>query len=424
MFAVYKASADSFCVMALLPALIADQFPADGRVGEDSSPPHVTVAYMKIRPGEPPVAEAIAAVEKAVGGFAPFNADLRGLSHFEIPEHAVAVVVALGKQFAALHKAILAALRAAGFAAEQTFPEYRPHATLAYLERGAKWEGHVPSGEFEVSSLAVYQNDGQIAEVRLAGWPDDIAETVARKETAPGPSPGEHSATQAPRHSAVRPLRVHPKGLPAGVDFIVEVQPNGRIRVMAVLFDEKTWSPVAAGKWLRRHGFKETQLDAADPSAVRSVNSRGGGNPMQAVKSAIADVVAKTEGLPAESIAGIAKAFEDAAADLRKKAKLDEDAEKAKRDEEEKAKDPDDAEKAKRDEEEKAKDPDDAEKAKRDEEEKAKAKTDEEKARRDADAEKAKTDEEEKAKLDDAEKAKRDATEKAADVDWPMDMGS
>jgi len=76
------------------------------------------------------------------------------------------------------------------------------------------------------------------------------------------PFPNEHAARQKDpgRYKSFR--RMRPKGFPAGIDAIIGILGRGLSEIQSLRFDKEKWSPEAARKWLKEHGFK-TELEPA-----------------------------------------------------------------------------------------------------------------------------------------------------------------
>ena len=135
----------SICVAALLPPALAAQFPKPWAPGVDQQmPPHVTVLYATMDRARLALAERIC--RDAAAHSPPLEARVGGLGHFDLDDQAVAYADVVAPGIADLRQHLLQALRGCGIGADQQHPEYTPHATIAYLPKGGRWDGAVPAG--------------------------------------------------------------------------------------------------------------------------------------------------------------------------------------------------------------------------------------------------------------------------------------
>ena len=137
---------------------ISDQFPSLGE--QDDSKPHVTVLHIgEITPtAKPHFLKAIRAVAKR---HAPLTARLDGeVSYFDPTENSdgkrVAKLNVISEGLEALHKDIWASLEAAGIVVDHSFPEYKPHVTLGYIDPDKAYAGKVPSGQWPANWIEVW----------------------------------------------------------------------------------------------------------------------------------------------------------------------------------------------------------------------------------------------------------------------------
>lgn len=138
---------------------IQDQIPPIQLVGDGyESWPHVTLLYGIVGT---PIEDVIAMVRK----FAPVDATFGRVSTFENPDGSVLKVEV---DSPALHK--LNAMLKSAFPVEETFPDYRPHLTLAYMDAEAapSYTGSSPlSGMTTTFTHAVVSIDGKKIRVPL-----------------------------------------------------------------------------------------------------------------------------------------------------------------------------------------------------------------------------------------------------------------
>ncbi len=155
-----------------IPAHLALDWPADGRVGEDSTPPHFTVLY--IGEIEPLRRNAVlTAVQAAIEDVPGFSAQLsRGVSWFtshEGKEIAHKGLVAGAAELRWLHERVRGAAAGAGCAIKHAGREFKPHSTLGYLDaRDYPQSWPIPEGSFVVDSIDVGFSDGDCRRFMLA----------------------------------------------------------------------------------------------------------------------------------------------------------------------------------------------------------------------------------------------------------------
>lgn len=77
------------------------------------------------------------------------------------------------------------------------------------------------------------------------------------------PFPNEHAARLS-SPDRFKKFRRSPKGFPKGISAIVGILSTGKSEIQSLRFDKKIWTPNAAKKWLRDHGFKKFTFEAAE----------------------------------------------------------------------------------------------------------------------------------------------------------------
>jgi 2'-5' RNA ligase len=380
-----QAEDGSICVAVMLPPSLARQFPPQDAPDVDQQmPPHITVVYATMDRARLDLAERI--VRDVCGLFQPFEVKVGGLGHFDHDDQSVAWAGVESPDLMQLRERLLLSIRGCGIGADQTHPDYTPHATIAYMPKGDRWDGPVPAGSFTARVASVWvlgrpssfcglgQDDGQVE-----AWPEDMAKAAS---PVGKPYPSEHAARQTPpdprRYSRFR--RSHPNGWPAGVDAIYGVvRATGDAEIQSVRFDRSVWSERDAKLWLDRNGFSARGFEGALSKCpvqrhvgpdIHSAGHSPGGAAVKEVEKSLRDLEEKAKDLSPDDQEKLAKALEASAGNVRKagkkpgdpamddeekrlaKAKQDEEAEKTR-----KAKEEADAEaekKAKREQQEKA----------------------------------------------------------------------
>ena len=155
---------NSLCVVIRCPNDIAAQVPYKP---DDTSPPHITIAYVRSCPPTE-IAQAIDALLLAFAELAPFEVVLHGLDYFRVDfdNRKVAYTAAnFSTDAQAVHNAISGALRGAGCEPSQytNTERFTPHLTLAYLADLETYKGPVPQGSWQVDALEIWHGAERIA---------------------------------------------------------------------------------------------------------------------------------------------------------------------------------------------------------------------------------------------------------------------
>lgn len=188
---ISKAEAESVGVFVKIPKDIAASFPSLGE--QDDSPPHITVLYVGKEAADQKDA-VLDAVRGVLAGMEPFEVKLAdAVDYFEPSEHSdgmkPAFVPVESGALGGLHEDLKGAMEAAGVQVDDHHPDYRPHATLAYLEPEAEYEGEVPAGAWTVDEVEVW-GFGKPVRVKLG----EVDHTKPPKDDAPE---GEGEAADA-----------------------------------------------------------------------------------------------------------------------------------------------------------------------------------------------------------------------------------
>jgi len=141
--------------------LVSDEGFGDAAEGGIETDSHVTVIWGLLDDNSQQVADV-------VDGFGTFELEFKRTMIFEIEDMDVVVVEVHSPELEALHELLLKSLPN-----EQTYDEYRPHLTLAYVKQGtgAKYgDLEVPllTGEqYEVDGVEFSDRDGNKTEISL-----------------------------------------------------------------------------------------------------------------------------------------------------------------------------------------------------------------------------------------------------------------
>jgi len=142
-----------------LPKHLAKQFPSLGE--NDTSPSHITFLYVgEIAPEEGD--RFLEVLQNIHGKWWPeVTATLGKLAHFEHPDkdrRVAHVQVEFDKDLSGMKHRVRQELTDAGFVVQDSFPEYRPHVTLAYMD-GADhpdYDGPIPEGSWDIHGVEVW----------------------------------------------------------------------------------------------------------------------------------------------------------------------------------------------------------------------------------------------------------------------------
>jgi tRNA nucleotidyltransferase/poly(A) polymerase/2'-5' RNA ligase len=142
-----------------LPKNLAKKFPSLGE--DDDSPSHVTFLYIGEFPDPEKQALLVEVLRKILRKWWPTcTATLDGLEYFEhhdkdrrVPH----VHVEFDRDIAGLRHRVKQELFEAGIEVLDSFPEYKPHVTLAYLPgMDSEWKGPVPKGKWTFDEIEVW----------------------------------------------------------------------------------------------------------------------------------------------------------------------------------------------------------------------------------------------------------------------------
>jgi 2'-5' RNA ligase len=144
----------------IAPDYIANQFPKEGRAGEDSSPAHITLLYIGSLPAafEPRMKEVLEDICDNTKRFTVALGSPRTFKNDKIVLHSPIK----SKKLKALHEIIKAKFHLAQIPFDNKFPEFKPHMTIAYCEDKKQLELYKdvnPQGEWVVDSIWLWGTD-------------------------------------------------------------------------------------------------------------------------------------------------------------------------------------------------------------------------------------------------------------------------
>lgn len=152
-----KRAGESVGLFMKLPPDLAKQFPS--LKPHDDSPAHVTFLIL----GDVDTdrqEELLSVLQRVLGSYYPVQASLGPLEHFrhEDKNRAVAhVKVDFDKDLQGLRDRLKAELKDADFPVDETWPDFKPHVTLAYMDGvDSEYEGAVPTGSWDVGEMEIW----------------------------------------------------------------------------------------------------------------------------------------------------------------------------------------------------------------------------------------------------------------------------
>ena len=140
-----------------LPERLARQYPPDGKEGEDSSPPHLTLVYIGDVPDDR-IDELRAVLTRIVQAIPPLELKLQPPTTFKNDEgQTILHSPVSGPLLERAHNAIDGALKRRGFDV-QGYDEFKPHVTIEYVDPGAqpKFSYVEPKGQWVADSVGFW----------------------------------------------------------------------------------------------------------------------------------------------------------------------------------------------------------------------------------------------------------------------------
>lgn len=142
----------------LVPEHIAAQFPADGKEGEDSSPPHVTLLYIGTLPSsfEARMCEVVKEVVENFKSFDVYLGDVKKFVNDDMQKVFHSPVKS--RKLQSLHEELKDAFKKNQLPFSTKYPEFKPHITIEYVDPGEKrkFADINPEGEWTVDCVWVW----------------------------------------------------------------------------------------------------------------------------------------------------------------------------------------------------------------------------------------------------------------------------
>lgn len=142
-----------------VPAWVAEQFPKEGKAGEDSSPPHITLLYIGSLPKnfEDKLKDV---VRDVCDNFKSFNVRLGSVKKFVNDEQQKVFHSPIkSKKLKLLHETLKHAFQQNQLPFSTKYPEFKPHITIEYVNLGEKpkFRNVCPEGEWEVDHVWIWR---------------------------------------------------------------------------------------------------------------------------------------------------------------------------------------------------------------------------------------------------------------------------
>lgn len=143
-----------------LPERLARQYPPEGKEGEDSSPPHLTLVYIGDVPDDR-IDELRSVLARIVQAIPPLELKLLPPTTFENKDGQTIVHSPVsGPLLKKAHDAIDTALKRRGFDV-QGYDEFKPHVTIEYVDEGEqpRFDYVRPTGQWIAESVGFWVED-------------------------------------------------------------------------------------------------------------------------------------------------------------------------------------------------------------------------------------------------------------------------
>lgn len=142
-----------------LPKNLAKKFPGLGE--EDDSPSHVTFLYIgdfKDKAKQKILVETLGEAFRKWWPKVRASLDkLEYFDHYDKDRRVPHVSVKFDKDLSGLRHRVKQELQEADIQVDDSFPEFKPHVTLAYLPgMNSKWDGEVPEGEWDFDEIELW----------------------------------------------------------------------------------------------------------------------------------------------------------------------------------------------------------------------------------------------------------------------------
>lgn len=140
-----------------LPERLARQYPPEGKAGEDTSPPHLTLVYIgDVDDGK--VEELREVLSRIVQAVPPMDLRLLPPTTFQNEEgQTILHSPVAGPQLEQAHNALKGALQRRGFDVKH-YDEFKPHVTIEYIDPGerSKFRYLAPQGRWRADSVGFW----------------------------------------------------------------------------------------------------------------------------------------------------------------------------------------------------------------------------------------------------------------------------
>jgi 2'-5' RNA ligase/GNAT superfamily N-acetyltransferase len=203
---IAKGKASNCGLFIRIPSDLGKEFP---KKEEDDSPPHVTLCYIgELNRAE--ITKATKAAREVLSDIAPFHVEMTDYGEFENPEgKTIAHMIPRAPELEPLHRRLGRALKDVGIEASRLGQPLKPHASLAYVEEGRKYDGPRPSGKWKVSEVEFWAGTDR-SKIPLEGKSNsanNLVEKIAAMKLAAAGITGGPAPKQAPQAPQVQPSR-------------------------------------------------------------------------------------------------------------------------------------------------------------------------------------------------------------------------
>lgn len=145
-----------------LPEDLAGQFPPEGKEGEDSSPPHITLLYVGDMKDPKEQKKMIDVVKKTVSALGPFEVSLGIVKEFlNEKNQRVTHSIVEGEELHKLNNILKGVFKLVGIPFSDKYPEYKPHVTIEYIEEDEeeRFANTRPQGDWIVEHIWIWGAD-------------------------------------------------------------------------------------------------------------------------------------------------------------------------------------------------------------------------------------------------------------------------
>jgi len=154
-----KVPGESVGLFITLPSEIAEQYPTEGKEGQDSSPPHLTLLYIGDIPTQ--FEEKILEVVKQVcENFRKFKVKIKKPRKWINDKNQTIYHSPIASsKLVKLHDALKQAFDLNQIPYSKKYPDFKPHVTIEYVNEGEqpKFQNIKPEGEFIVEGIWIWR---------------------------------------------------------------------------------------------------------------------------------------------------------------------------------------------------------------------------------------------------------------------------